>query len=47
MIDEKISQKYLEKIKLFKKYNKHYYDLNKPIIDDHEFDKLKLEIFEL
>ena len=47
MIDEKISQKYLEKIKLYKKYNKHYYDLNKPIIDDYEFDKLKLEIFEL
>ncbi len=47
MIDEKISQKYLEKIKLFKKYNKHYYDLNKPIIDDHEFDKLKLEIINL
>jgi len=47
MIDEKISQKYLEKIKLYKKYNKYYYDLNKPIIDDYEFDKLKLEIFEL
>ena len=47
MIDEKISQKYLEKIKLYKKYNKHYYDLNKPIIDDYKFDKLKLEIFEL
>ncbi len=44
MIDEKISQKYLKKIKLFQKYNKYYYDLNKPLVDDSEFDKLKLEI---
>ena len=47
MINEKISQKYLKKIKLFKKYNKHYYDLNKPLIGDNEFDKLKLEIINL
>ena len=47
MIDEKINQKYLEKIKLFKKYNKHYYNLNKPLVDDSEFDKLKLEIIDL
>ena len=42
MIDEKINQKYLKKIKLFKRYNKHYYDLNKPLVSDNEFDKLKL-----
>ncbi len=47
MIDEKINQKYLKKIKLFQKYNKHYYDLNNPLINDQEFDKLKLEIIEL
>ena len=34
MTNEKINQKYLEKIKLFQKYNKHYYNLNKPLVDD-------------
>ena len=47
MLDEKINQKYLKKIKLFQKYNKHYYDLNDPLVNDQEFDKLKLEIIEL
>ena len=47
MIDEKINQKYLEKIKLFQKFNKHYYNLNKPLVNDTEFDKLKLEIISL
>tara|TARA_E500000178_G_scaffold322642_1_gene347562 strand:+ start:1792 stop:3810 length:2019 start_codon:yes stop_codon:yes gene_type:complete len=47
MIDEKINQKYLEKIKLFQKFNKHYYNLNKPLVNDTEFDKLKLEILSL
>ncbi len=47
MIDEKINQKYLDKIKLFQKYNKHYYNLNNPLVDDSEYDKLKLEIIDL
>ena len=47
MIDEKINQKYLRKIKLFTRYNKHYYDLNKPLVGDNEFDKLKLELINL
>ncbi len=47
MLDEKINQKYLKKIKLFQKYNKHYYDLNEPLVNDKEFDELKLEIVEL
>ncbi len=47
MIDEKINQKYLNKVKLFQKYNKHYYNLNQPLVDDTEFDKLKLEIIDL
>ena len=47
MLDEKINQKYLKKIKLFQKYNKNYYDLNDPLVSDQEFDKLKLEIIDL
>ena len=47
MIDEKINQKYLKKIKLLQKYNKHYYNLNKPLIDDFKFDELKSEIIDL
>ena len=47
MSDDKINQDYLKKIKLFQKYNKHYYDLNNPIISDKEFDKFKLEILKL
>ncbi len=47
MTDEKINQKYLKKIDLFQKYNKHYYDLNKPLVEDFIFDKLKQEILNL
>ena len=47
MIDEKINRRYLNKIKLFQKYNKHYYNLDQPLVDDSEFDKLKLEIIDL
>ena len=47
MIDERINRKYLNKIKLFQKYNKHYYNLNQPLVDDSEFDKLKFEIIDL
>ena len=47
MTHEKINQKYLKKIKLFQKYNKHYYNLNKPLVSDQIFDKLKFEILDL
>ena len=47
MSDDKINQEYLDKIKLFQKYNKNYYDLNNPLVSDQVFDKLKLEIIEL
>ena len=47
MHDDKINQYYVKKIKLFQKYNKHYYDLNNPLVSDKEFDKLKLEILKL
>jgi len=46
MHDENIKIKYLKKIKLIKKYNKHYYDKNNSIISDQEFDLLKKEIIE-
>ena len=47
MIDEKINQQYLKKIKLFQKYNKHYYDFNEPLVEDSIFDELKIQILEL
>ena len=47
MVDEKINQKYLKKIKLFEKYNRYYYNLNNPLVDDFKFDKLKSEIIDL
>ena len=38
---------YFNKIKLIKKYNKYYFEKNKPIISDQEFDLLKKEILDL
>ena len=42
-----IKKKYLEKIKLLKKYNKYYYEKNNPKISDQKYDELKLEILSL
>ena len=39
-----IKKKYKSKIKDFLKYNKFYYDKNKPLITDSEYDILKKEI---
>ena len=47
MHDKNIKIKYLKKIELIKKYNKHYFDKNSSIISDQEFDLLKKEIIEL
>ena len=47
MPDDKINQDYSKKIKLFQKYNRHYYNFNNPLVNDQEFDKLKLEIIRL
>ena len=48
MNSKKISKKiYLEKIKLLEKCNKYYYQKQKPIVSDQEFDSLKKEIFSL
>ena len=38
---------YLKKIDLLQKYNKSYYDKNRPIVSDQEFDILKKDIISL
>ena len=40
-------KEYKKKIKLLEKYNKFYYQNQKPLISDKEFDELKSEIIEL
>ena len=47
MIEDEIKREYLKKIKLIQKYNQFYYDKNKSIITDQEFDSLKIEVLEL
>ena len=47
MNDEKLNKIYLQKIRLFQKYNKFYYDKSTPLITDSEFDNLKKEILAL
>ncbi len=47
MEKKKIENKYLKKIEFIKKYNKHYYDKNSPLVDDHKYDELKKEILNL
>ena len=42
-----IKKNYLKKITLIKKYNAYYYDKDKPIITDQEYDFLKKEILDL
>ena len=47
MNKKKIEILYNNKIKKLIKFNNHYYEKNKPIIDDREYDILKEEIFSL
>ena len=47
MKNDSIKKDYLKKIQLFQKYNKHYYDKNKPIVSDQDFDLLKEDIVNL
>jgi DNA ligase (NAD+) len=47
MNDKDTEIKYLKKIELVKKYNKNYYDKNKPIVSDQIFDLLKKDIINL
>ena len=47
-MDKKEIQKlYQEKIKLLNRYNQYYYDKNKPLIDDKNYDELKISILSL
>ena len=41
-----IAKKYLEKIKLLQKYNQAYYEKDKPIISDQQYDILKKKIID-
>ena len=47
MNDKNLEIEYLKKIKLVKKYNKHYYDKDKPIVSDQIFDLIKRNIIDL
>ena len=44
MKKKQIEEKYNNYINLFKKYNNYYYNKNKPVVSDREFDELKLKI---
>ena len=44
MNDKNVEIEYLKKIELIQKYNKYYYDKDKPIVTDQIFDLLKKEI---
>ena len=46
-MSEKIKKEYYEKIKLFLKYNESYFDKNKPIVPDSDYDELKKQIIVL
>ena len=46
MSKDSISKDYLAKIKLLQKYNKHYYNNDKPIVTDQEYDCLKKDIID-
>ena len=47
MNNKKAEIEYLKKINLFQKYNRYYYDKNKPIVSDQIFDLLKKDIISL
>ncbi len=47
MNKKKIQKQYLKQIEIINNYNKNYYDKNRPIVDDQEYDKLKKEILNL
>jgi len=46
MDDKDLEIEYLKKIDLFQKYNKYYYDKDKPIVSDQKFDLLKKDIID-
>ena len=47
MNDKDIEIEYLKKINLVQKYNKNYYDKDKPIVSDQIFDLLKKDVIDL
>ena len=47
MSNDFIKKDYLKKIKFIQKHNNHYYNKDKPIIPDNEFDKLKKNVIDL
>jgi DNA ligase (NAD+) len=47
MEKKKVIENYQKKINLLNKYNKKYYNENKSLIEDSEYDKLKQEIIQL
>ena len=47
MSNNEIKEKYLKKIELLQKYNKYYFDKNKPLVSDEEYDFLKKNILKL
>ena len=47
MDKKKVQADYSKKIKNFYKFNRAYFDKDKPIISDQKYDDLKLEIFNL
>jgi len=44
MKKNEITKRYLQNIKLLNKFNKFYFDKNKPLVSDKEYDDLKKEI---
>ena len=47
MTKKKIEEQYIDKINQLVKFNKSYYELSNPIVDDSEYDKLKKDILNL
>ena len=47
MKNDLIKKEYLQTIKLIQKYNKQYYDKDKPIVSDQEYDLLKKKVLDL
>ena len=47
MKKKEITKQYLHKIKLINKFNKFYFDRNKPLVSDKVYDDLKKEIITL
>jgi DNA ligase (NAD+) len=47
MKSEKVKKDYLKKISLLQKYNEFYYDKNKPLVSDQDYDLIKKKILHL